>query len=87
MSFLRKPQQVLLRRLIFQLHVWTGLATGAYALFIGLTGAVLVFRSDLQRLAYPQFYAQPAAGAPIATPETIIASLEQHFPGYRFSGF
>ena len=56
MSFLRRPQQVLARRLIFQLHVWTGLLTGAYALFIGLTGAALVFRADLQRLIYPQFF-------------------------------
>jgi uncharacterized iron-regulated membrane protein len=87
MSFLRKPQQVLLRRLIFQLHVWTGLATGVYALFIGLTGAALVFRGDLQRLVYPQFFAQPAAGTEVATPEAIIVALEEHFPGYRFSGF
>jgi uncharacterized iron-regulated membrane protein len=87
MSFLRRPQQVLARRLIFQLHVWTGLLTGAYALFIGLTGAALVFRADLQRLIYPQFFAQPAGNAPVASPEMIIASLEQTFPGYRFSGF
>lgn len=86
MSFLR-AQQVFVRRLIFQLHVWTGLITGAYALFIGLTGAALVFRADLQRLVYPQFFAPPADHAAMAPPEAIIASLERTFPGYRFSGF
>src|SRR3954470_13517601 len=87
MSFARRPRQVFLRRLIFQLHVSTGLVTGLYALFIGVTGAALVFRSDLQQLAYPEFFAHAAAGASLAGPETVIATLEQRFPGYRFSGF
>jgi len=87
MSFVDRPQQVLLRRVTFQLHVWTGLVVGLYALFIGLTGAALVFRGDLQQLVYPEFFAPRSAGAALAPPETVIASLEQQFPGYRFSGF
>lgn len=86
MSFLDRPQQALGRRLIFQVHVWTGLMVGLYAVFIGVTGAALVFRADLQRLTYPELFAPRPAGAPLASPETVIASLEQ-FPGYRFSGF
>ena len=87
MSFLDRPQQVLGRRLLFQVHVWTGLVVGLYALFIGLTGAALVFRADLQRLTYPEFFVERALGAPLASPETVISSLEQQFRGYRFSGF
>src|SRR3954468_7034934 len=87
MSFVHRPRQVFLRRLVFQLHVWTGVVTGLYALFIGVTGAALVFRGDLQQLTYPEFFARAAAGASVAAPETVIASLEQQFPGYRFSGF
>ena len=86
MSFLHRPQQVLVRRLLFQLHIWTGLVTAIYALFIGLTGAALVFRADLQTWTYPAFFAQ-RDGAQLASPETVIASLERTFPGYRFSGF
>jgi uncharacterized iron-regulated membrane protein len=71
---------------IFQIHLWTGLATGAYAAFIGFTGAALVFRGDLQARAYPQFFAQRPPGAALAEPGTVIASLEHGFPGYRFSG-
>ena len=66
--------------------MWTGLAAGAYALFIGLTGAALVFRGDLQARVYPQLFAQRPPGAPLAEPGVVIASLEQGFPGYRFSG-
>ena len=46
MSILHRPQQVLVRRLLFQVHAWTGLVTALYAIFIGLTGAVLVFSRD-----------------------------------------
>jgi len=34
-SFWRRPQQHWFRRAIFQLHVWTGIVTGVYAVFIG----------------------------------------------------
>src|SRR6187401_1891079 len=87
MSFLHRPQQVLVRRLLFQIHVWTGLVTALYAIFIGITGAAVVFRADLQKWTYPAFFAQRANGADPASAETVIASLEREFPGYRFSGF
>src|SRR4051812_5840064 len=87
MSFLHRPQQVRGRRLLFQLHVWTGLIAGLYATFIGVTGSVLVFRSDLQQWTYPEVFAQRRPGASLASPDTVIASLTEGFPGYRFSGF
>jgi len=77
---------VLFRRATFQIHLWTGLITGLYAVCIGLTGAVLVFRGELQARVYPQFFAPRPAGVTLATPELVIASLEHDFPGYRFSG-
>jgi uncharacterized iron-regulated membrane protein len=86
MSFWRRPQTVLVRRILFQLHVWAGLATGLYAAFIGLTGAALMFRADLQALAYPQFFAQRSTGTSLAEPATVITALERAFPDYRFSG-
>ena len=39
MSLLHRPQQVLVRRLLFQVHLWTGLVTALYAIFIGMTGS------------------------------------------------
>ena len=69
MSFLHRPQQVLVRRLLFQIHVWTGLVTALYAIFIGITGAALVFRADLQKWTYPAFFAQRANGADPASAE------------------
>jgi NADH-quinone oxidoreductase subunit K len=66
MSFLDRPQQTRGRRVLFQVHVWTGLVVGLYAIFIGVTGSVLVFRSTLQQRTYPALFASRRAGAPLA---------------------
>jgi uncharacterized iron-regulated membrane protein len=85
MPFLRRPQGTTLRKVAFQLHLWTGLAVGAYAVLIGLTGAALVFRPELQARAYPQYFAV-RSGADLAEPSVVIGNLAERFPDYRFSG-
>ena len=55
--WLRQPQQTWLRRAIFQVHLWTGVALALYVVVLSLTGSVLVYRIELDRLA-----ASPRAG-------------------------
>lgn len=86
MGFLRHPQRSPLRRVLFQIHVWTGVALGFYVFLIGLTGAVLVFRPELQAAAYPAFFAAPAGPGGLAAADTVIDALRARFPGDRFSG-
>ena len=38
----RQPQRVWLRRAMFQVHLWTGLALGLYIVLLSVTGSVLV---------------------------------------------
>src|SRR5688500_3216287 len=53
--WLRQPQRVWLRRAIFQIHLWAGLAIGLYVVVLSLTGSVLVYRNELDRsLATPR---------------------------------
>ena len=53
--WLRQPQRVWLRRAIFQIHLWTGLAIGLYVVVLSLTGSVLVYRAEVNRfLASPR---------------------------------
>lgn len=40
--WLRIPQDVGLRKLLFQIHLWTGIGIGLYIVLISLTGGVLV---------------------------------------------
>ncbi len=51
MSFLHRyfhrPQQVALRRLNFQVHLWVGIILTLYMVVIGVTGSILVFRPEI----------------------------------------
>jgi uncharacterized iron-regulated membrane protein len=47
--WLRNPQRIWLRRALFQVHLWSGLAIGLYILMISVTGSVLVYRNELFR--------------------------------------
>lgn len=55
-SWLRSPQQVFLRRALFQVHLWTGVALAAYAVVIGLTGSALVFETEINHDLHPALY-------------------------------
>jgi uncharacterized iron-regulated membrane protein len=46
----RRPQSVWVRRAIFQVHLWSGLAIGLYLFVISLSGSVLVFRIELHKM-------------------------------------
>lgn len=50
----------MIRRFFVWLHRWTGLLMAGFLIIVGLTGSVLAFRSDLERLISPQLYATPA---------------------------
>ncbi len=83
-GFLRKPQSVVFRRVLFQLHLWMGIAAGLYVFVVCVTGSALVFRIDLQRALHPQlFTASPGAPADAAT---IMEAVRDAFPGDRVSG-
>jgi hypothetical protein len=41
------PQRLWLRRFLFQVHLWSGIALGLYILMISVTGSVLVYRNEL----------------------------------------
>lgn len=44
---LERPQQVFLRRALFQLHLWAGLLLALYVIAIGVSGSILVFKEEL----------------------------------------
>lgn len=48
------PQKVFLRRAVFQVHLWSGVALGLYIFFISVTGSVLVYRNEMYLAAMPE---------------------------------
>jgi uncharacterized iron-regulated membrane protein len=45
----RRPQNVWLRKALFQVHLWTGIGLGLYVLLMSVTGSALIFRRELTR--------------------------------------
>lgn len=86
MSELPRPTAGVTRRVLLLVHLWTGLVVGVYALLIGLSGAALVFRAELQARAYPQFFDGPSDGGVLADPTLVVDQIRQRYPGDRFSG-
>jgi uncharacterized iron-regulated membrane protein len=74
-----------LRRAIFQLHLWLGLAVGIYLTVVCVTGALLVFRSDLQRAAFPELLRADTRGQ-VVDIEEVLNSIAVAYPGLRITG-
>jgi uncharacterized iron-regulated membrane protein len=44
---LRQPQNLWMRRALFQIHLWAGIAAGIYVLLISASGSAVVFRAEI----------------------------------------
>ncbi len=82
---IERPQSLPLRRFLYQVHLWVGVAAGLYVLVACLSGAALMFRIDLQRASYPQLLVARSAG-PTAGAATILQSLAERYPHAQIAG-
>jgi uncharacterized iron-regulated membrane protein len=83
-TFLRRPQSVLLRKALFQIHLWTGIAIGLYVLVVSVSGAALMFRIDMQRAIHSELFT-PSRGE-TTDAATMLESVGAAFPNHRVSG-
>lgn len=65
-----------MRKLIFNLHLYTALIAGVVVLILGVTGSIMAFESDLDRIFNPAlFKVQPASVRP-GSQQLSIPALE-----------
>jgi uncharacterized iron-regulated membrane protein len=80
----RHPQRVLLRRVLFQVHLWLGLIFGLYIVMLSVTGSVLVYRIELFRvLGDPQPAFDPQR--PRLSPEEMREAVARAYPGWTIT--
>jgi uncharacterized iron-regulated membrane protein len=79
-QFLRRPQQLFIRRVNFQVHLWAGVILAIYVSLIGITGSVLVFGAELDKSANPVPWPALAANQQIADLALVIDSLKHSYP-------
>ncbi|HEV7968848.1 MAG TPA: PepSY-associated TM helix domain-containing protein [Candidatus Acidoferrales bacterium] len=62
----RRPQNVWLRKALFQVHLWTGIGLGLYVLLMSVTGSAVVFRRELTRALAREPRVAAGPGAPMS---------------------
>jgi len=75
------------RRLLVFLHRWTGLLTAAFLILVGVTGSLLAFDTDLDRLINPQLFANARPGERPLDLATLAILAEQQEPRARVAYF
>ena len=83
-QWVRQPQNVWLRRALFQVHLWTGLAIGLYILVLSVTGSVLVYRNELDRYFATVRPAYDAKATRLTT-DQLRAAAERVYPGWEIT--
>lgn len=73
-----------LRRALFQVHLWTGLAIGLYAVAISVSGSILVYAPHMGAWAHPDLREVPAAeltGRAALSPAQALERVRIALPG------
>jgi len=81
-QFVRRPQSVWLRKAIFQVHLWTGIAMGLYVVAISVSGSALFFRNMINAAAGRKIV---AGSGPLLTRDQLIAAAQRAYPQYTVS--
>ncbi|HEU4618233.1 MAG TPA: PepSY-associated TM helix domain-containing protein, partial [Gammaproteobacteria bacterium] len=79
-DWLDRPQQRPFRKLLFQIHLWLGIATGLYVVVISVSGSAAVFRREANRWLVPQ-RVEVIDGARLSTAD-LAAAARALYPGY-----
>lgn len=74
-----------MRKAIFNLHLYTALVAGVFVVILGVTGSIMAFEDDLDRIFNATlFTVQP--GAQKLPLSQILDTLRAAYPGQRFNG-
>ena len=63
-----------LRNILFQIHMWIGLAVGIFFILLGLSGSVVVYGDAITRALSPAAPKASAAGTPLPLEQIIAAA-------------
>ena len=84
--WLRHPQKMSFRRLLFQIHLWSGIGLGLYIFFISITGSVLVYRNELYVIFTPEPILSTSTNALLSDARLKEIAVADN-PGFKISRF
>ncbi len=77
-NLLHHPRRLLLRRALFQVHLWLGILLSVYVALIGVSGSILVFEDELRAHSSRDLHADPAH---LADPQSVLGVAATRYPG------
>jgi uncharacterized iron-regulated membrane protein len=82
-QWVEQPQRLLLRRILFQIHLWVGIAVGLYVAAISVSGSAIVCRRELARMGRRKKVVLVPAGRPRMGREEAARMIRRAYPGYE----
>jgi uncharacterized iron-regulated membrane protein len=78
----RRPQIALLRKALFQIHLWTGIGLGLYIALMSVSGSAVVFRRELARTLGKEPRVAVTPGGRM-TQDDLKQAAQRAYPGYE----
>ncbi|SCY52420.1 Uncharacterized iron-regulated membrane protein [Nitrosospira sp. Nl5] len=67
------------RRIVFNIHLYIGLAVGLFLVLIGLTGSMVVFREEIEKLMHPELLETAVRGERVPV-QTVLNAVKRSYP-------
>jgi|SRR5579871_823375 len=83
-TWVRRPQNLWVRKALFQIHLWTGIGVGLYVLLISVSGSAIVFQNEVYK-AMGSTTVEVDSSRPLLSPEALRAAAVRAYPGYVVS--
>jgi uncharacterized iron-regulated membrane protein len=80
--WVHRPQQLLLRKAFFQIHLWIGIAVMLYVAVISVSGSAIVYRRELATDRLHRRLISAGSGRPRMSIEELKPRLAQVYPAY-----
>ena len=75
-----------MRKLLFKLHLYVALAAGVFVVMLGITGAIMAFEPEIDRVLHWKLSYVTPSGHTLSVAE-IRAAVERQFPGERIAAY
>jgi uncharacterized iron-regulated membrane protein len=83
-QWLKRPQNVWLRKALFQIHLWTGIGVGIYVLAISISGSAIVFRNEIYNAYSPKPTILNTSG-PRLTKDQLKGAAHRAYPAWAIT--
>lgn len=80
--WVQRPQNLWIRRALFQVHLWLGIGIGLYVLLISITGSAVVYRRELTRKFERKPVSVVVSGARLSK-EELQRDVQRLYPAYQ----